>query len=69
MRAAAGPTLIDLRLFDVYVGEGIAPGHKSFALGLTFRDKSRTLDDEEVTAIVSQVVDSLKENFSAELRT
>lgn len=69
VRAAAGPTLIDLRLFDVYAGEGIAPGHKSFALGLTFRDKSRTLDDEEVTAIVSQVVDSLKENFSAELRT
>ena len=38
------------------------------ALGLTFRDRSRTLDDEEVSAIVNQVIDFLKENFDAELR-
>ena len=65
---SAGEGLVDLCLFDLYVGEGIPPDHKSFALGLTFRDKSRTLDDDDVAGIISQVVDSLREKFNAELR-
>lgn len=69
VRAVAGADLADLRLFDVYTGEGVGSDQKSVALGLTFRHNSRTLDDDEVSAIVAQVVDSLKENFDAELRS
>jgi len=47
----------------------IQPDQKSLALGLTFRDNSRTLDDTEVTRLMTQVVDSLKKNFGAALRT
>ena len=64
----AGSYLTDLRLFDVYEGKGIDPKRKSLALGLTFRDHSRTLSDEDVNLAVDQVVDSLKKNFKAELR-
>ncbi len=64
----AGPDLADLRLFDVYTGEGVAVDKKSVALGLTFRNNSRTLDDEETSVIVAQVVDYLKEKYEAELR-
>ena len=64
----AGPDLADLRLFDVYTGEGVAVDKKSVALGLTFRNNSRTLDDEETSVIVTQVVDYLKEKYEAELR-
>jgi phenylalanyl-tRNA synthetase beta chain len=68
VRAVAGGYLRDLRLFDVYVGKGIDPKRKSLALGLTFRDHSRTLSDEDVNLAVDQVVDSLEKNFKAELR-
>ena len=54
--------------FDVYHGKGVPEGKKSLALGLTFRDQSRTLDEAEVTAIISQVVDSLTEKLNIELR-
>jgi len=68
VRAVAGSYLRDLRLFDVYEGKGIDPKRKSLALGLTFRDHSRTLSDEDVNLAVNQVIDSLEKNFKAELR-
>lgn len=68
VREAAGSYLRDLTVFDVYVGEHIDPERKSLALGLTFRDPERTLDDQEVAATVLQVVEKLKEKLGAELR-
>jgi phenylalanyl-tRNA synthetase beta chain len=68
VRAAAGSYLTDLRLFDVYEGKGIDPKRKSLALGLTFRDQSRTLSDEDVNQCVDQVIDLLGKNYNAELR-
>jgi phenylalanyl-tRNA synthetase beta chain len=68
VRTVAGSYLTDLRLFDVYEGKGIDPKRKSLALGLTFRDHSRTLSDEDVNLAVNQVIDSLEKNFKAELR-
>ena len=68
VRAGAGSYLTELRLFDVYTGKGIDPKRKSLALGLTFRDQSRTLGDEDVNLAVNQVIDSLEKNYKAELR-
>lgn len=68
VRLAAGTYLKDLRLFDVYTGKGIDPKRKSVALGLTFRDQSRTLGDEDVNLAVGQVIDLLEKNYNAELR-
>jgi phenylalanyl-tRNA synthetase beta chain len=68
VRSSAGTYLTDLTLFDVYEGKGIDPKRKSLALGLTFRDSSRTLSDEDVNLAVDQVVDSLEKNYKAELR-
>jgi len=68
VRASAGTYLTDLTLFDVYEGKGIDPKRKSLALGLTFRDSSRTLSDQDVNLAVDQVVDSLEKNYKAELR-
>jgi phenylalanyl-tRNA synthetase beta chain len=66
--AVAGPYFEDFTLFDVYEGKGIDPERKSVAMGLTFRDQSRTLSDEEVAAALQQVIDSLRKNYNAELR-
>lgn len=68
VRASAGTYLTDLTLFDVYEGKGIDPKRKSVGLGLTFRDSSRTLSDQDVNLAVDQVVDSLGKNYKAELR-
>jgi phenylalanyl-tRNA synthetase beta chain len=68
VRAVAGAYLTELRLFDVYEGKGIDPKRKSLAMGLTFRDQSRTLSDEDVNLAVDQVIDSLEKNYKAELR-
>lgn len=68
VRAAGVTYLTDLRLFDVYMGKGIDPKRKSLALGLTFRDQSRTLADDVVNLAVGQVIDLLEKNYNAELR-
>jgi phenylalanyl-tRNA synthetase beta chain len=68
VRAVAGSYLRDLMFFDVYEGKGIDPKRKSLALGLTFRDHSRNLSDEDIDLAVNQVIDSLEKNFKAELR-
>ncbi|MCP4699892.1 MAG: phenylalanine--tRNA ligase subunit beta [Gammaproteobacteria bacterium] len=60
--------LTDLRIFDVYQGEGIDPDKKSLALGLTFRASSRNLKEEEVDSIIAQVLDALAHEFQASLR-
>ena len=60
--------LNNLELFDVYQGEGIDLGKKSLALGLTFSGSSSTLKDEEVEAMVGEILDKLHEKYGAMLR-
>ena len=69
IRKAAGSLLTKLDLFDVYEGAGLAEGKKSLAIGLTFQDQSRTLDESEVSSAVDQVLDSLQEKLGIELRS
>ncbi|HEY7885608.1 MAG TPA: phenylalanine--tRNA ligase subunit beta, partial [Cellvibrionaceae bacterium] len=64
----AGQWLTDLKVFDLYMGKGIDPHRKSLALGLTFQHPSRTLNDDEITASVAAVVETLKNEFDAAQR-
>ena len=50
LRAAAGELLVDLQLFDVYRGEGLAPGARSLAWRLRLQADDRTLVDADVVA-------------------
>ena len=65
---AAGETLTDLKIFDVYQGKGIDFNRKSVALGLTFQHPSRTLNDDEINAAVDAVVGQLQQKYNASLR-
>ena len=67
-KSAAGEHLIDLMCFDTYEGKGIDPQRKSLALGLTFQDSSRTLNDEDVSVAVEAVVKALSDQYGAQLR-
>jgi phenylalanyl-tRNA synthetase beta chain len=48
LRAAAGPLLESVRLFDVYRGPGVGEGFRSLAYRLRMRALDHTLTDEEV---------------------
>ena len=54
--------------FDVYRGKGVEEGHKSIALSLTLQDYSQTLTDSEIDAIVSKLLENLKNKIGAKLR-
>ncbi|MFG6666670.1 phenylalanine--tRNA ligase subunit beta [Halomonas sp. HNIBRBA4712] len=68
VRREAGDHLEDLRLFDVYAGKGVEPGHKSIALGLTWQHPSRTLNDDEINQRVDSIVAQASATLNAQLR-
>ena len=63
-----GNLLVNLELFDEYRGEGIDSGRKSLALGLTLQHSSRTLKEEEIEALMTNVVSTLRSDLGAQLR-
>lgn len=65
---SAGNDLINLKVFDIYVGKGIDPQRKSVALGLTYQHPSRTLTEEEINASIEAVVGALQQEYDASLR-
>ena len=68
IREYGGRILEDVRLFDVYRGQQVDEGKKSVAFNLIYRDKDKTLTDEEVTEVHSGVLDALKDKLNAVLR-
>src|SRR5688500_11385691 len=68
VRAAAGPGLRDLVLFDRYAGKGVETGFKSLAMGLILQDESRTLTDRDVDDVVAGVVAALQRQHGAVIR-
>jgi phenylalanyl-tRNA synthetase beta chain len=68
VKAAAGPSLLALRLFDRYQGKGVESGFKSLAMGLILQDESRTLTDHDVDAVVAAVTAALQRDHGAAIR-
>jgi phenylalanyl-tRNA synthetase beta chain len=68
-RAAAGPELRDMRVFDVYRGPQIGEGKKSLAFSVSFQSPERTLSDEDAAELRQRIAEALRERFGAELRT
>ena len=67
-KQAGGEKLVQVNLFDVYQGVGVAEGYKSLAISLTVQDNEKTLEDEEINAVISAVLAEVKQRFNAELR-
>jgi phenylalanyl-tRNA synthetase beta chain len=63
--------LESVQLFDLFVGKegsNVGAGRKSLAYRLTYRDRSRTLTNEEVTAVHAKIRERLQRELGAELR-
>ena len=67
VRAAAGRTLDDVRVFDVYEGAQVGEGRRSLALSLSFRTLDRTLTDEDIGPLRARIVAALQD-LGGELR-
>ncbi|MCX8650745.1 phenylalanine--tRNA ligase subunit beta [Gilliamella sp. B2776] len=67
-KQAGGEQLVKVNLFDVYQGDNIDVDQKSLAISLILQDKSRTLEEEDITNIVSKCVTALQNRFKALLR-
>jgi phenylalanyl-tRNA synthetase beta chain len=59
----------DVRLFDVYRGDGVERGRKSLAFRVVMQDTARTLTDAEADAAMAQLTELLSARFGAKLRT
>jgi phenylalanyl-tRNA synthetase beta chain len=57
-----------VELFDIYRGQGVDPTQKSIALTLKIQHAERTLQDEEVEALVANILKAAKQAVNAELR-
>ena len=62
-----GKILESYRLFDIYEGEQIEAGFKSMAYALSFRDKTKTLQEEEVAGAMKKIMNGLT-SLGIELR-
>jgi len=69
IRAAGGPLLHTIRLFDVYkFRDGGHAGQSSLAFALEFRSPERTLTDREVEEAFAAIVRALESKLGATLR-
>lgn len=60
--------LEELKLFDIYRDEKIGENKKSVAYSLIFRDKTKSLLDDEINPVMEEITKELEEKFKAELR-
>lgn len=60
--------LISIQLIDVYTGDNLPKGYKSFTIKLTLQSDTHTLTEKEILKIVNQCIQALKNAFPVILR-
>ena len=60
--------LKSVELFDVYEGKNLPEGKKSYAVNFILQDESKTLNDKQIEAIMTKLINNLKQKLNAELR-
>lgn len=62
------PLVENASLFDVYRGVQLGAGNKSLAVSVVFRDKNKTLQDNDIEKQVGKALKIIKEKYNAVLR-
>lgn len=60
--------LKEVKVFDVYKGDKIPEGKKSYALSFIIEDDEKTLMDKQIDAIVQKLILNFEKEVSAEVR-
>ncbi len=64
-----GPACTGVAVFDEYRGPQVGDGRKSLAVRMTLQRFDATITDEEADAAVARVLDAVREEFGATIRT
>ena len=57
-----------VKLFDVYEGNNLPAGKKSYAVNFILQDNEKTLNDKQIDAIMQKLINNLTSQLNAELR-
>ncbi len=57
-----------VQIFDVYQGDKLPAGKKSYALNFTLQDEEQTLTDKQIDAIMQKIIANLAQTAKAEIR-
>ena len=57
-----------VELFDVYEGDKLPAGKKSYAVNFILQDDEKTMGDKQIDAIMQKLIANIKKQLSAELR-
>ncbi|MFZ0148361.1 MAG: phenylalanine--tRNA ligase subunit beta [Xanthobacteraceae bacterium] len=57
-----------ITVFDVYEGQGIAPGRKSIAIAVTLQPREQTMTDAEIEALAARIVAEVGKRTGGVLR-
>ena len=57
-----------INLFDVYEGDNLPNGKKSYAISFIIQDQFKTLKEEEIEHIMSKLINSFRDKIGAEIR-
>ena len=71
IEGAREPLLATIELFDLFSGKkaaSLGPGKKSLAYTLTYRNKTRTLTNDEITVVHAKIRERLQRELGVELR-
>ncbi|WP_313374411.1 phenylalanine--tRNA ligase subunit beta [Chishuiella sp.] len=60
--------LKSVNLFDVYEGDKLPNGKKSYALSFMIQDENKTLSDQDIDALMQKLIKLYQDKFNAELR-
>ncbi|WP_316794466.1 phenylalanine--tRNA ligase subunit beta [Pedobacter frigoris] len=58
----------NVQVFDVYVGDKLPAGKKSYALNFTLQDEEQTLTDKQIDAVMQKIIHNLAQTAKAEIR-
>ena len=57
-----------VELFDVYEGDKLPAGKKSYAVNFILQDEEKTMGDKQIEAIMNKLIAQIKKQLNAELR-
>lgn len=60
--------LKEVNVFDVYVGDKLPEGKKSYALSFLLQDEEKTLADKQIEAIMQKLILNFEKQVGAEIR-
>lgn len=60
--------LRDIQIFDIYKGDKVPEGKKSYALSFTLQDEEKTLTDKQIDGIIKKLILNFEKEVGASVR-